>query len=201
MDASNNKQIPTFPDQHDALILVDIQNDFLPGGSLGVPGGNEILPVINKYIQLFQANGLPVIATRDWHPVNHCSFEKSGGIWPDHCIAGTKGAQFSDKLQLPANTLIISKATETDRDAYSGLEQTELDNELKKRSIRRVWVGGLATDYCVLNTVRDFLKLSYEVILLQDAIKAVNLHPDDGKRAEKEMTDKGAVPLTLSEIV
>jgi len=200
MTASPKKNIPDYPGPHDALILVDIQNDFLPGGSLAVADGNEILPVINKYIKLFQARNLPVVATRDWHPEDHCSFKKSGGIWPDHCIAGTEGAQFSNELKLPSNTLIISKATDSDSEAYSGLDHTELDDELKKRGVKQVWVGGLATDYCVLNTVKDFLHLSYTVILLHDAIRAVNVHPDDGTRAEKEMIDNGAVPLTLNEI-
>ena len=200
MNASSKKNIPDYPGPHDALILVDIQNDFLPGGSLAVPDGNEILPVINKYIKLFQAENLPVVATRDWHPPDHCSFKKSGGIWPEHCIAGTEGAQFSNELELPSNTLIISKATESNNEAYSGLDHTELDAQLKKRDIKQVWVGGLATDYCVLNTVKDFLHLSYTVILLSDAIKAVNVRPDDGARAEKEMIDNGAVPLTLKEV-
>jgi len=193
--------ISFYPGPHDALILVDIQNDFLPGGSLAVPDGNEILPVVNKYIKIFQEKNLPVIATRDWHPVDHCSFKKSGGIWPDHCVAGTQGAQFSRQLELPAHTLIISKATRTDRDAYSGLDHTTLDKELKKRGVKRVWVGGLATDYCVLNTVRDFLDHNYTVILLRDAIRAVNLQSDDGERAEKEMINKGAVPITFNEII
>jgi nicotinamidase/pyrazinamidase len=200
MNDHQQKESGTTPQIHDALILVDIQNDFLPSGNLAVADGDKIIPVINKYIRIFKEKNLPIIATRDWHPPDHCSFKKAGGIWPVHCVAGTMGAEFSDKLDLPNTLLIISKATQHDKDAYSGLDDTSLDDELKKRRILRVWVGGLATDYCVLNTVKDFLVLSYKVILLIDAIKAVNLNPADGKKAESEMINSGARAITLNEI-
>jgi nicotinamidase/pyrazinamidase len=179
----------------DALILVDVQNDFLPGGSLAVAGGDQIIPLLNFYIALFQKNDLPIIATRDWHPDNHCSFKKYGGIWPPHCVAGTRGAEFSPQLNLPAGLLIISKATNSENDAYSGLDGTNLDKQLKKINIHRVWIGGLATDYCVLQSVKDFLALGYKVNLLIDAIRAVNVSPDDGINAEREMISSGALPV------
>ena len=182
----------------DALIIVDLQNDFLPGGSLAVPHGDEVIPVLNRYIGVFRAKGLPIFATRDWHPPNHCSFRAQGGPWPSHCIARTKGAQFSSQLMIPTSISIISKATEPDKEAYSGFQDTDLDDRLSRSDIHRLLTGGLATDYCVLNTVKDAIERSYKVFLLQDAVRAVNVNPDDGKKAEEEMARLGAVSITLN---
>ena len=182
----------------DALILVDVQNDFLPGGSLAVPQGDAVVPVLNRYLATFTARALPIYATRDWHPANHCSFKARGGPWPPHCVAETRGAQFAANLKLPPGAAIISKATTPDKDAYSGFEGTDLDARLRAQTIKRLFVGGLATDYCVLNTVRDARRLGYEVRLLTDAIRAVNVKPDDGRRAEEEMQRLGAKPITLA---
>jgi nicotinamidase/pyrazinamidase len=184
----------------DALLLVDVQNDFLPGGALGVPHGDEVIPVLNAAIDLFLSHGLPVIATRDWHPVNHCSFQAQGGPWPPHCIANTAGAAFAAALRLPPEGIVISKAVAPDKDAYSGFEGTELEAVLRARGVRRVLVGGLATDYCVLNTVKDALDRHYQVYVLKDAIRAVNVHPDDGAKAERAMTVKGAEFITVETI-
>ena len=183
--------------QGDALIVVDVQNDFLSGGSLEVPQGNEIIPVFNQYIEAFRTNGLPVFATRDWHPPNHCSFKAQGGLWPPHCVVETEGAQFAPDLILPSSAEIISSATETDKEAYSGFQGTDLDKRLRSIHIQRLFIGGLATDYCVLSTVKDAIEQTYKVFLLQDAIRAVNVNPDDGKKAEEEMTRLGAVSITL----
>lgn len=182
----------------DALIVVDVQNDFLPGGSLAVPQGDAVVPVLNRYLAEFAARDLPIIATRDWHPANHCSFKAQGGPWPPHCVAETHGAQFAAGLKYPSGTLIISKATKSDKDAYSGFEGTDLDASLRARKIKRLFVGGLAIDYCVLNTVRDARRLGYQVYLLTDAIRAVNVKPDDGRKAEAEMLRLGAEPIALS---
>ncbi len=182
----------------DALIVVDVQNDFLPGGSLAVPDGDAVVPVLNRYAAAFAAGRFPVYATRDWHPSNHRSFKAQGGPWPPHCVADTNGAAFAPGLKLPAQTTVISKATTADKDAYSGFEGTDLDARLRAQGVKRVFVGGLATDYCVLNTVRDARKLGYDVMLLTDAIRAVNVKPDDGKRAEEEMSRLGARPFTLT---
>ena len=187
-------------DQGDALIIVDVQNDFLPGGALEVPNSDVIIPVLNRYIVLFSKAGLPVVATRDWHPPDHCSFKNQGGLWPPHCVRRTKGAEFSPELELPENTIIVSKATSVESDAYSGFEGTNLDEILREKGIERLFIGGLATDYCVLNTVKDALKNGYKVFLLTDAIKAVNIKPDDGAKAEKEMIEGGAVPLKFEDI-
>ncbi len=182
----------------DALIVVDVQNDFLPGGSLAVPRGDEVVPVLNRYLAAFTARELLIYATRDWHPADHCSFKARGGPWPPHCVAETHGAQFAGDMKFPTGIIVISKATGPDKDAYSGFEGTDLDRRLRARTVKRLFVGGLATDYCVLNTVRDARRLGYEVCLLADAVRAVNVNPEDGRRAEEEMRRLGAKPITLA---
>jgi nicotinamidase/pyrazinamidase len=188
------------PRPGDALIIVDLQNDFLPGGNLAVSGGDEVIPVLNGYIAKFLERGLPIFATRDWHPPNHCSFRDHGGRWPAHCVRDSEGAAFSKALNLPISAVIISKATLREQDAYSGFEKTELSERLKAGRIRRLFIGGLATDYCVLHTVLDARKLGFKVFLLCDAIRAVNVNPDDGAKAESEMVSKGAVPIHLRDL-
>jgi len=185
----------------DALIIVDVQNDFLPNGALPVPKSNEIIPVLNKYIKIFHEASLLIIASRDWHPPNHSSFKINGGIWPVHCVAGTEGAKFPPELNLPDNAIIISKATSPEKDAYSALQETELPKLLKYNKISRCFVGGLATDYCVLNTVLDLINEGYEVYLLEDAIKAVDVNPGDGEKAIKKMYNKGAKLIKLENLL
>jgi nicotinamidase/pyrazinamidase len=185
------------PQSGDALLIVDVQNDFLPGGSLAVSRGDEVVPVLNRYLQIFAAQNLPIYATRDWHPQRHCSFRAQGGPWPPHCVADTRGAGYAAELRLPSSTVIISKATTVEQDAYSGFQGTDLVARLSAANIRRLFVGGLATDYCVLNTVRDALQFGYQVLLLSDAIRAVDVQPGDGLRAEAEMTKLGAQRITV----
>ena len=184
----------------DALLIVDVQNDFLPGGSLAVHGGDNIIAPFNRYIEAVQEKDLPIFATRDWHPPDHCSFKKQGGPWPPHCIVDSRGAEFSSELSLPPSAVVISKGIEVEKDAYSGFEGTDLDERLRSAGINRLLIGGLATDYCVLNTVKDAVKQGYEVLLLQDAIAAVNVQPEDGEKAIEEMTSLGATPITLEMI-
>jgi nicotinamidase/pyrazinamidase len=181
----------------DALISVDVQNDFLDGGSLAVPHGNEVIPVMNRYIRAFEEKGLPIFSTRDWHPANHCSFKAQGGPWPPHCVQGTRGAEFAPDLDLPEGAVIISSATTPEKEAYSGFEGTDMHERLQKIGVKRLFIGGIATDYCVLNTVRDALALGYEVYLLEDAIQAVNVNPDDGEKAKEEMFGLGAKPANI----
>lgn len=185
----------------DALVIVDVQNDFLPGGALAVPRGDEVVPVINGYITLFQGRGLPVIATRDWHPPGHCSFAEQGGPWLSHCVVGTPGARFAPSLALPCDVIIVSKDTEKQQNTYSGFEGADLAGRLQSLGSQRLFIGGLATDYCVLNTVRDALEEGFAVCLLVDAIRAVNVKPDDGRRAEEEMRRLGALPVTLGQVI
>lgn len=188
------------PTTGDALIVVDVQKDFLPGGSLAVPRGDEVIPVLNRYISLFQGRGLPVFVTRDWHPPEHCSFQAQGGPWPPHCVAATAGAEFASNLDIPAGAPVISKGTERRKDAYSGFEGTDLDRRLEELGVTRVFVGGLATDYCVLNTVRDALACGLRVVLLRDACRAVNVQARDGVRAEREMERLGALPAEFTAV-
>ncbi len=184
----------------DALVIADVQNDFLPGGALGVPGGDEVLPIINEYLRRFSRQGLPVYVTRDWHPAGHCSFQSEGGPWPTHCVAGTPGAAFAHDLALPANATVISKATDAAREAYSAFAGTDLDERLRRTGTQRLFVGGLATDYCVFNTVKDALALGYSTVLLLDAVRAVNVRPGDGDAAVAQMLGLGASPARLDAV-
>lgn len=188
------------PGRGDALIIVDVQNDFLPGGSLAVADGGAVIPALNRYIQSFVKHQLPVYATRDWHTADHCSFKPQGGPWPPHCVAGTAGAAFAPKLKLPAAAVVVSKAVRRDADAYSGFEGTDLDRHLRAAGINRLFIGGLATDYCVLNTVKDARRLQFETYLLEDAIRAVNVTPGDGARAVAAMHAAGARPMQLARL-
>jgi nicotinamidase/pyrazinamidase len=181
----------------DALLVVDIQNDFLPGGALGVPCGDEVVPVLLRYIKKFESKGNLIIVTRDWHPPNHCSFKPQGGIWPVHCVAGSAGAEHPASFPIPPSALNIQKGTDPDKEAYSAFHGTTLDAELKQAAVRRLFVGGLATDYCVLNTVRDALNHGYDVCILLDGIRAVNLCPEDGASAVEEMVQQGAIFINL----
>jgi len=189
--------IPLILQMGDALIVVDVQTDFLPGGALGVPAGDEVVPVLNRYLGEWRARGLPVFATRDWHPPGHCSFRERGGPWPPHCVAESQGARFASALDLPPATVVISKGTTPDQDAYSGFQGTDLDDCLRRIGVRRVFVGGLATDYCVVSTFRDALARGYRTIVLADAIRAVDVHPDDGRKAEEEMGRLGATLIRI----
>lgn len=184
----------------DALVMADLQNDFLPGGALGVRGGHEVVPIANEYLRRFTREGLPVFVTRDWHPADHCSFRERGGIWPIHCVAGTPGAAFAQELVVPAGATVISKATDPAREAYSAFAGTDLDERLRRAGTRRLYVGGLATDYCVLNTVKDALARGYSAIVLLDAIRAVDAQPGDGDAAIAEMLRRGAVAAHLDEV-
>lgn len=178
--------------QGDALIIVDVQNDFLPGGALAVSDGDAVIPVINDWVRNFGAKALPVFATADWHPAEHCSFVDSGGQWPEHCVADSRGAQFAADLELPDDVLVVHKGAEPDQEAYSGFQGTDLTKQLRDRGVTRIFVGGLATDYCVLNTVLDALGEGFGVVLLTSAIRAVDLNPGDGDRAIASMQEHGA---------
>ncbi|MEA5097941.1 MAG: isochorismatase family protein [Burkholderiaceae bacterium] len=186
--------------QQDALLIVDVQNDFLPGGSLAVAGGDQVIPVLNRYIARFERASLPIIATRDWHPADHCSFKSQGGLWPDHCVQGSKGAEFSATLALPPSAWVVSKDVLPQQSTYSGFEQTDLAERLHSSGVVRLFIGGIATDYCVLHTVEDALHAGFSVMLLTDAIRAVELHPGDGDLALRDMCDCGAQPMVLGDI-
>jgi nicotinamidase/pyrazinamidase len=177
----------------DALLIVDVQNDFCPGGALAVSKGDEIVPILNRWIADAGAAGVPVFASRDWHPANHISFKARGGLWPPHCIQNTPGAQFHPDLKLPPGVRIISKAETADLDSYSAFGGTDLSERLRKEGIRRIWIGGLAQDYCVRATALDALREGFEVHLIVNGTRAVNVKPDDGERAIEEIRRAGGI--------
>ncbi|OLB97409.1 MAG: nicotinamidase [Candidatus Rokubacteria bacterium 13_1_40CM_68_15] len=189
----------------DALVVVDVQNDFCPGGSLGVPDGDAVVPVLNAYAALFQAAGAPVFASRDWHPARTKHFQSGGGVWLPHCVQGTAGAEFHPGLALPDDATVISKGHDPGEDAYSCF-QAETDDgmpfaaALGERGVNRLFVGGLATDYCVKATVLDALKEGFEVVVLEDASRAVDLKPGDGERAMAEIVAAGARRARLEDL-
>ena len=182
--------------QADALIIADVQLDFLPGGALGIANGEKVIPPVNAYIRRFAEAGNPVFLTRDWHPGNHLSFRGHGGVWPPHCVADSPGAAFSPELVIPGdNKYIISKGTAREFDAYSGFQGTMLLSLLQERGIRRVMVGGLATDYCIKNTVLGALNCGFTVFVLQDACQGVDVSPGDCDRAWEAMLLAGAIAV------
>jgi len=186
-----------------ALVIVDVQNDFCPGGSLPVAEGDKVVAVLNRHIEKFHRAGLPIFATRDWHPANTRHFNIGGGQWPPHCVQDTEGGKFHPDLALPKSAVVVSKGVSPDADSYSGFEATDaagagLAERLRGLGVERIFVGGLATDYCVKFTVLDGLKEGFKVTLLEDAIRGVNLRPDDSDRAIDEMVRAGADRATTS---
>ena len=191
-------QVPI--DRHTLLVVVDIQKDFCPGGAVPVYEGDKVIPILNKYVQRFVGAGAPIVFTRDWHPPDHNSFKSQGGSWPPHCIQNSDGAKLHPDLVVPPGAEIVSKADKKD-EAYSFFEGTDLAERLHRRGIKRLLVGGLATDYCVKETVLDGLRLGFEVYHLDDASHGVNVNPGDSELALREMVAKGAKRITLSDLV
>ena len=202
-----------------ALLIVDVQNDFLPGGALAVPQGDAIIPVINNIQQHFKL----IVATRDWHPANHGSFASNHDnrqvgevirlhgqqqvLWPDHCVQGSPGAEISPLLNQGLINNVIFKGSDPDIDSYSAfydnghLKETGLHAYLKRNGITSLFVCGLAADYCVYYTVKDALLLGYEANLLTDATRGVNLQPEDTEKAFKDMERRGARLMTSTELL
>jgi nicotinamidase/pyrazinamidase len=186
-------------DRSTALVVVDIQNDFCPGGALAVANGDKVIPVLNEYIQKFRKAHAPIIFTRDWHPADHSSFKEQGGPWPPHCVQNSEGARFHAALNVPPEGEIVSKADKKD-EAYSFFKGTDLSTKLHERGITRLLVGGLATDYCVKETVVDGLKYGFQVFHLDDASRGVNVRPDDSERALADMVAAGAKRISLRDL-
>jgi nicotinamidase/pyrazinamidase len=181
----------------DALVIVDVQNDFCPGGALAVPDGDAVVPILNSYVARFAAAGAQIYVSRDWHPVRTKHFAADGGDWPPHCVQGTRGAEFHRDLVISPGAEIISKGMDPTEDAYSCFQAETGDGQtfavhLGEGGIQRLFVGGLATDYCVKATVLDALRAGFEVVVLEDAIRAVDVKTGDGERALAEMTSAGA---------
>ncbi len=187
--------------ERDALIIVDVQNDFCPGGALPVATGMDVASTMSMVANTFQARGARVYATQDWHPPGHSSFAEQGGPWPPHCVQDTDGADFHPAMVFPAGVRIVRKGTSPGQDAYSGFIDSDLEAQLKDAGVTRVFVGGLATDYCVLNTVLDATRNGFETYVLSDAIGAVDVEPGDGDRAVGRMADAGARFATSTELL
>jgi len=184
------------PKNHDALLVVDPQADFFPGGALAVSEGDAILVTVNHALQAFSDAGLPIFVTRDWHPADHCSFTAQGGQWPDHCVKGSAGAELHPDLELPPIFSMVQKATTADREAYSDFEGTGLAETLRRLGVRRVVVCGLALEYCVRAACLDAIEAGFEAMLLTDGTRAVDVSPGDGDRALADLRDAGVVMLS-----
>lgn len=189
-----------------ALLVVDVQNDFCPGGALPVPDGDRVVVPLNGLASCFAAAGVVVVASRDWHPAVTSHFSEFGGLWPPHCVQGSHGAAFHPALRLPGATVVISKGTGPDSDSYSAFDGRSDDGVLladilSARNIRKLYVGGLATDYCVRSSVLDALGAGYEVTVLEDAVAGVDVAQGDSERALEEMRSAGASFCTIGEAV
>ena len=173
----------------DALLLVDVQVDFCPGGALPIPDGDRVVPVLNRWIAAAQAAGALILASRDWHPKFHVSYASEGGPWPEHCLQDTPGAAFHPGLQLPAETIVVSKGTRFDKDQYSAFDETGLGDFLNARGIGRLFVGGLALDVCVRATALGAREAGFEVVLIPDGSRAVTA--EGGAEALEAMRKAG----------
>ncbi len=176
----------------DALIVVDVQNDFCPGGALGVDEGHRVVPIVNQIMPKFEH----VIFTRDWHPENHCSFadppEFVDGSWPVHCVADSPGAEFHGDLHVPADAVVINKGTDPDKEAYSAFSGTDLEKRLRKLGIERIFVCGLATDYCVKFSTLDAIEAGFAVVVIENACRGVNFPPGSAAAAIEAIKEAGA---------
>ncbi|HEY3060500.1 MAG TPA: isochorismatase family protein [Chloroflexota bacterium] len=181
----------------DGLLLVDPQNDFCPGGSLPVADGDKIMPVLNEWLTVAEQSDVPIFVSRDWHPPRTTHFAEFGGAWPAHCVAGTSGADFHPALELPASATIVSKGMGETEDAYSAFQArdgtgTPLATLLRARDVKNLYVMGLATDYCVKASAIGGIEDGFNVIVVKDGVRAVNIQPDDGDHAVEEMRAAGA---------
>ncbi len=180
----------------DALIVVDVQHDFLPGGALAVASGERIFGPIDALAPRFRR----VYATRDWHPLDHSSYAQYGGPWPVHCVAGTRGAAFDARLDLNKIDAVIDKGVDRETDGYSGFAATGLANDLRAHGVRRVFVCGLATDYCVKATALEAHAAGFATVVVADASAAVDVQPGDEARALEELRAAGIDVVQSEEI-
>lgn len=177
----------------DALLVIDVQNDFCPGGRLAVNEGDQIVPVLNAWIDAAEANQATLAFSRDWHPAGHCSFIEQGGVWPIHCIAESEGAELHPHLHLPDQGRIINKGASLAFDQYSPFDRTDLADWLRQRGASRIWIGGLAQDVCVRQTALDAATHGFETHVILPATRPVNLHAGDGEKALREMRQAGVL--------
>jgi nicotinamidase/pyrazinamidase len=182
--------------ESDALIVVDVQNDFCPGGKLAVPEGDEVVPVINSMMTNFEH----VLATQDYHPPEHSSFTEQGGPWPEHCVQDTPGAEFHPGLETSVIDEIVRKGTDPKTDGYSGFAGTDLASRLNRLGVQRIFVAGLATDYCVKATTIEAIEQGFDAVVVIDGIRAVNVKARDGEDALADMESAGATLATADEV-
>ncbi len=197
--------VPTQFQKSAALLIVDIQIDFCPGGALPVLEGDQIIPTLNMYLELFYSNECPTFATRDWHPAQTSHFKDYGGVWPKHCIQNTPGARLHPDLKLDTKTVFLSKGMDPQKDSSSAFQAMDrkgkyLLHYLSEMGIKKICVGGLATDYCVKASVLEALKDGFEIFLLVDAIKGFDLNPDDSQKAIEVMRAAGAKTVTFWDV-
>jgi nicotinamidase/pyrazinamidase len=174
----------------DAVLVVDVQVDFCPGGALPIEEGDRVVPVLNEWIRVALDRGLSVYLSRDWHPDRHVSFRGQGGRWPAHCLQDSEGARFHPDLLLPEGAVKVTKGVRLDQDQNSAFDQTGLAVQLEREGVRQLWIGGLAQDVCVLATVLDARRVGLEVCVILDGTRPVNR--SDGRRALESMRDAGA---------
>lgn len=173
----------------DALLLIEVQVDFCPGGALPVAEGDRIVPVLNRWLEAAAERGIPVYASRDWHPANHVSFRTQGGEWPPHCVQDTPGAAYHPDLRLPADAIKVTKGARFDRDQYSAFDETGLAVQLRRDGIERLWVGGLAQDVCVRASCLGARENGFDATLILAATRPVD--PAKGERTLRELREAG----------
>lgn len=173
----------------DALVLVDLQNDFCPGGALAIEGGDDVVEAVNPWIAAALAAGIPVFASRDWHPEGHLSFEAQGGPWPPHCLQDSKGAAFHPRLRLPDDVIKVTKGVRFDQDQNSAFDQTGLAEELRRRDISRIWMAGLAQDVCVAATALEGRQEAFQVMLIKEGTRPVTA--EGGRESLERMQAAG----------
>jgi len=188
-----------------ALIIVDVQNDFCSGGTLPVPDGDKVVSPLNLYIAEFMKRDFLVVASRDWHPPETKHFSSYGGIWPVHCVKNTQGGNFHPELLLPKHAVVISKGMDPDKDSYSAFQGEDeqgrnLQQILQEAQVKEIYIGGLATDYCVKASCLDGLLHHWKVFILNDAIRGVDIHPGDSDKAIEEMRRSGAIMINFEEL-
>lgn len=198
-DSSNRSAIPQ-PDRKSVLLLVHLQNDFFPGGALPVEGGDQVIPVANACIRFFAREGFSIVATRAWHPENHCSFQVQGGDSPAHCVQGSRGSQFHPELKMPPGTLIVSGATNPRQESFSGFDGTSLEDRLEDLEGQTLFVLGLATEYFVKQTVLGACQRGFRVVVLEDGVRGKNIKPEDSQKALQEMQEAGALIANSGDI-